>query len=121
MTEIYAGKVTEFEERGRKVISAGGLEIGVFRIHGGFVAYNNNCVHQGGPVCQGKLINRVVEVLAEDKTSCGLTFSEEDVHLVCPWHGYEFNLKTGCHPADSRIRLKSYPVELRDGGVFVIT
>ena len=31
------------------------------------------------------------------------------MHFVCPWHGYEYDLKTGECAADRRLRLKSYP------------
>ena len=120
MTDIYVAEETDFEIMGRKVIAINDIEIGVFRLNNGFVAYENNCVHQGGPVCQGKIINRVVELLAADKTSQGSSFSEDEVHIVCPWHGYEYNLKTGCHPGERLIKLKSYPVKTRDGGVFVV-
>jgi len=120
VAEVYVGPESEFGERDRKIIAQGDLEIGVFRIEGEFFAYENNCVHQGGPICQGKILNRVVEVLADDKTSQGLKFSDEDVHIVCPWHGYEYNLRTGRHPGDKNVRLKPYDVQIRDGEVYVV-
>jgi len=120
VAELFVGKESEFEDRDRKIIAQGDLEIGVFRVNGDFYAYENNCVHQGGPVCQGKILNKVEEVLAEDKTSKGLKFSETDVHIVCPWHGYEYNLKTGRHPGDKNVRLKPYEVKISDGEVYVI-
>ena len=117
---LFVGKETEFEDRDRKIIAQGDLEIGVFHVNGDFYAYENNCVHQGGPVCQGKILNKVEEVLADDKTSKGLKFSESDVHIVCPWHGYEYNLMTGRHPGDKNVRLKPYEVKVDDGEVYVI-
>ena len=95
MPEIYVGKEAEFSDRDRKIVAEGEIEVGVFRLDGEFYAWRNNCVHQGGPVCQGKILNKVEELLAEDKTSRGLKFSETDVHIICPWHGYEFNIRTG--------------------------
>ncbi len=120
MAELFVGKESEFEDRDRKIIAQGDLEIGVFHVNGDFYAYENNCVHQGGPVCQGKILNKVEEVLADDKTSKGLKFSETDVHIVCPWHGYEYNLKTGRHPGDKNVRLKPLDVKISDGEVYVI-
>ena len=120
VAELFVGKETEFEDRDRKIIAQGDLEIGVFHVNGEFYAYENNCVHQGGPVCQGKILNKVEEVLADDKTSKGLKFSESDVHIVCPWHGYEYNLMTGRHPGDKNVRLKPYEVKISDGEVYVI-
>ena len=120
VAELFVGKESEFEDRDRKIIVQGDLEIGVFRVNGAFYAYENNCPHQGGPVCQGKILNKVEEVLADDKTSKGLKFSESDVHIVCPWHGYEYNLVTGRHPGDKNVRLKPYEVKIADGEVYVI-
>jgi len=120
VAELFVGKETEFGERDRKIIAQGELEIGVFRVDGQFYAWENNCVHQGGPICQGKILGRVEEVLAADKTSKGLKFSETDIHIVCPWHGYEYNVKTGRHPGDKNVRLKPYEVKVKNGEVYVV-
>lgn len=120
MAEIYVGREADFEDRGRKVIAHGDLEIGVFFIDGGFYAYENRCVHQGGPICQGRILNRVIEKIADDKTSHGLAWSDEDVHIVCPWHGYEFNLKTGIHPGNKNARIRPFETRVADGEVYVI-
>lgn len=119
MANVYVGAEDEFEDRGRKVIEHGDIEIGVFFLDGEFYAYENKCVHQGGPICQGRILNRVVEVLADDKTSQGLTWDEEDVHIVCPWHGYEFNIKTGIHPGNKNARLRRFHVTVEKGEVYV--
>ena len=121
MAELYVGREDEFGERDRKVIAQVDLEIGVFRIDGAFYAYENKCVHQGGPVCQGRILNKVEEVLADDKTISGLRWSEEDVHIVCPWHGFEYNLKTGRHPGSPKHRLRPVEVKISEGEVYVIT
>jgi nitrite reductase/ring-hydroxylating ferredoxin subunit len=120
VADLYVGKASEFGEKDRKIIAQGDLEIGVFHVQGEFYAYENNCVHQGGPVCQGKIMHRVMELLGEDKTSQGLKFSEEDVHIVCPWHGYEYNIKTGRHPGDRNVRLKPYKVKVEGDEVYVV-
>jgi nitrite reductase/ring-hydroxylating ferredoxin subunit len=121
MSEIHIGSEDEFADRDRKVIAEGDLEIGVFYIDGEFYAYENRCTHQGGPVCQGRILNRVEEVLADDKTSSGMRWSDTDIHLVCPWHGYEFNIKTGRHPGDKNARMRPFDVKIKDGEVYVIT
>ena len=119
--EIYVGRTEEFGDRDRKIIAQGNLEIGIFCIDGEFFAYENNCVHQGGPACQGKIINKVEEVIHEtEKTAHGLKFSETDVHIVCPWHGYEYNVRNGRHPGNRNIRLRPFKVDVKDGEVYVL-
>ena len=97
MAEQFVGKTTEFKDGDRRIIFVGDNEIGVFRHEGQFYAYSNFCLHQGGPACEGLTIARVEEHLNADKTSKGLFFSEKDMNFVCPWHGYEFDMRTGRH------------------------
>jgi nitrite reductase/ring-hydroxylating ferredoxin subunit len=40
-------------------------------------------------------------------------------HIVCPWHGYEFDLATGCHPGDPSMRLTPVPVAVRNGQIYI--
>ncbi len=119
MPDLYVGSEADFDERSRKVIVKDALEIGVFRVNGNFYAYENHCAHQGGPVCQGQLFQRVEENLAPDRTSLGMKFSEEHTHIVCPWHGYEYDIETGAFPANRKMRLRKFEVTLRDGDVYV--
>lgn len=120
MADIYVGREDDFEDRGRKVIEHDDIEIGVFFLDGEFFAYENRCVHQGGPICQGRILNRVIERIADDKTSQGLAWSDEDVHIVCPWHGYEFNLRTGVHPGNRNARIRPFETKVKDGEVYVV-
>ena len=120
VAEIYLGNEADFEEEGRRVITKNGLEIGVFRINGNFFAYENHCAHQGGPVCQGRLFHKVEENLDTDQKSRGLRFSEDQIHIVCPWHGYEYDIETGIFPANPKLRLRKYDVEVRGGEVYVL-
>src|SRR6187401_2762559 len=71
-------------------------------------AYSNFCLHQGGPACEGLTIAKVEERLRPDKTSLGLFFSDTEMHFVCPWHGYEYDMKTGECVSDRKLKLRSY-------------
>ena len=87
-------KADELPEGDRRIVVAGNDEIGVFHHGGAYYAYSNYCVHSGGPACEGIMINKVVDLIAEDRTYQGQTFADE-MHFVCPWHGYEYELETG--------------------------
>jgi nitrite reductase/ring-hydroxylating ferredoxin subunit len=41
------------------------------------------------------------------------------MRIVCPWHGYEFSLESGAHPAKASIRLTRVAVEEEGGEVYV--
>lgn len=119
MTEAIVAALTEdVLEGGRVVVDVEGVEVGIFRLDGRLYAWENRCAHVGGPVCQGTLMNRVVERLDEDRRSLGDDFGDE-LHIVCPWHGYEYNVRTGAHPTDPRARLRGIDVEERGGEILV--
>ncbi len=119
MPDINIGTTTEFSDPGRKVIGFDRFEVAVFKLDGEFFAYLNQCPHMGGPACQGKMLAKVEEVIADDKTSKGMAFSKTRMHVVCPWHGFEFDIRTGQHPGNPRARLRKMDVRVSDGDVLV--
>ncbi len=114
-----AAHSADIPEQGRLVVDIGDTTIGIFRVEGRLYAYENTCPHQGGPACQGLVIPAVRELLTADQTATGYAFDESDMRIVCPWHGYEFSIKTGCHPAKSDIKLTAVPVREENGAVYV--
>lgn len=119
MGEHFVAKTSELSNGERKLIKIDRLDIGVFYKDGAYYGYENRCIHQGGPACEGILINKVVEHLTEEKLFLGESFSDV-VHFVCPWHGYEFDLKTGECVGDRSRKLKKYNVVERDGAIYVV-
>ena len=82
------------------------IELGIFNVGGRLVAYRNVCPHAGAPVCEGRI--------------CGTTLPSEVGQYIlaregeivrCPWHGWEFDLLTGEHLVDEKMRLRPYDVE----------
>jgi nitrite reductase/ring-hydroxylating ferredoxin subunit len=120
MPEKFVAKAADFKDGERRIVSVGDNEIGVFRHDGAFYAYSNFCLHQGGPACEGLTIARVEERLRPDKTSMGLYFSETDMNFVCPWHGMEYDMRTGECVADRRLKLKKYQVVQKGDEVYVL-
>lgn len=121
MRELNIGPASEFADPGRKIIASEGVEVGVFKLDGAFLAYLNHCPHMGGPACQGKMMPKVDEVIADDRTSRGFAFSKTQLNVICPWHGYEFDIRTGRHPGNQRLRLRSVPVRVTDDGDVIVS
>lgn len=119
MREINVGPASAFADPGRKLIESEGLEVGIFKLGGDFFAYENVCPHIGGPACQGKIIAKVEEDVAEDRTSQGFVFSKTKINVVCPWHGFEFDIRTGIHPGNPRARLRKIEVAVSKGEVMI--
>ena len=104
---------------GRLVVDIGETTVGIFRVGGRLFAYENRCPHMGGPVCQGLVIPAVRELVDAGQVSTGYAFDESEMRIVCPWHGYEFAIETGAHPAKSSIRLTPLEVDESGGDVYV--
>jgi nitrite reductase/ring-hydroxylating ferredoxin subunit len=88
-----------------------GRSIGVFNVAGEFFALRNACPHQGGPLCLG-----VLSGLALPGPPGEYRYVRRGEILRCPWHGWEFDVRTGqsyVDPATTRVR--AYPVELVPG------
>jgi len=116
---IRIGPQSDFDEGVRRIVDGPDYSIGVFRIDGGFVAYENRCVHQGGPVCEGQYFPRMTAEVDHMGRVLQETYDQSEPHLVCPWHGWEYDLKTGEACAKRSIRLRSFKVELSEGDVYV--
>jgi len=63
--------------------------VAVFNVEGSYYAIDNTCLHRGGPLGEGELEGEVV---------------------TCPWHGWEYNVKTGACINNPSVCVKSYPV-----------
>lgn len=96
--EVLVGPAAEIPEGERKIIQVDDFSIGVFHHHGQWYALQNRCLHRAGPVCTG---------IIEGDT------------LICPWHGYPYNITTGQLILDHTARLESYPVEDRSGTIYL--
>lgn len=122
MREVFVAEEAEIAEGSRKVVDADGVEIGVFHSNGAYYAWRNECPHQGGPVCQGIMSRKVEERLDGERKSFGIHYAagNDNPNIVCPWHGYEFDMRTGSHVGFAAMRLRGYPVKVRDGAVYVV-
>lgn len=66
----------------------------------GYGAICNSCPHQGGPLGEG--------------------YIDEDGYVRCPWHGWEFDAKTGRGPPEwPDESVCSFDVDVREDGVYV--
>ena len=122
-TVVDVGASDDVPERGRLVVevttTAGPVTVGIVRFGGRLHAWENRCAHQGGPACQGRIISRVTERLDDERRSLGLRFDEDTLHLVCPWHGFEYDVTTGRHPGRPDLALRPFAVTEEEGRIRV--
>ena len=95
---LDAGTLDEIKHKGRVVVPGGPVPIVVFYSEGGLHAVDNRCPHMGFPLHRGTI---------------------EDGILTCHWHHARFDLKSGCTFDLFADDATVYPVEVRDGRVYI--
>jgi nitrite reductase (NADH) small subunit len=120
MPEVFVCPRDELTDDTRKVVKLDGKEVVVFERGDRVFALSNTCLHMGGPVGRGEIIPKVEVELGEHQTYVMETFSDTTIHIVCPWHGFEYDIETGVLAADPGKRLPTYEVVERNGDVYVV-
>ena len=110
------GSVDDLPSGRYRIFKAGRREIGVLRLADGSVhAVLNHCPHRGAPICRGVVTGTLLPSDPDD-----LTLGFEGEVVRCPWHGYEFSVRTGeCLFTGGRLRLRTFPAEIREGRILV--
>ncbi len=121
MADTFIAKAEALETGQRFLASISGTEVVVFGHKGRVFAYENRCLHQGGPVGEGMILGRVVAVLDAEKRLLREEFSETEDQLICPWHGWAYSLETGDCAGLRGARLRKFEVVTEKGDVYVRT
>ena len=81
-----------------KEFPCGDKTICVANVNGTISAMDNVCLHRGGPLGQGMI---------------------EGGKVVCPWHGWQWDPKTGVSAQNPNAKVAVYPVKIENGDVLV--
>jgi 3-phenylpropionate/trans-cinnamate dioxygenase ferredoxin subunit len=109
--KFVVGTVDEIPPGGRKIVDLGGRSIGVFNVGGEFFAVLNRCPHQGGPLCTGNTLGFLKSAGVGE-----FVYSRPGEVIRCPWHGWEYDLRTGQSWFDpQRVLVRRYDVSVESG------
>lgn len=131
MTRHAVARVADIPVGGRVLAEVEGRSIGIFNLGGEFFALRNVCPHQAAPVCRGNTCG-----LVKSTAPGHFEYSREGEILRCPWHHWEFDIRTGrsvFDPETTRIRvygtqigteplpdrIERYPVAIDKQWIFV--
>ena len=89
-SEIEPGQVLEAHVDGRY--------FAVCNANGEVHCLDGECACTGGPLSQGTL---------------------RDGMVICPWHGWRFDYKTGVCAYDANMRVAKFPVKVEDGEIWI--
>jgi nitrite reductase/ring-hydroxylating ferredoxin subunit len=81
-----------------KEFPCGSQTICVANVNGVYSAMDNVCLHQGGPLGEGTI---------------------ENGKVVCPWHGWAYDPKTGAVEQDPKAKIAVYALKVENGDVLV--
>ena len=112
MGKHVVAPLEELPPGSRKLVTVKGRPIAVFNVGGELFALVDRCPHRGGSLCEGKLTG-----LVEAAEPGHYVYSRPGEILRCPWHGWEFDIRTGkswCDP--EKVKAKSYRVAVEPGG-----
>lgn len=98
MNRVRVANVRDLPQDGGLVIEVEGRRIALFRYQGEFFALDETCPHRGGPLHQGLLQDGVV---------------------ACPWHLWQFDLKTGVSPVNPLSRVSRYPLSVQGEDIWL--
>jgi nitrite reductase/ring-hydroxylating ferredoxin subunit/uncharacterized membrane protein len=97
---ITVAREDDLEVDQMKLVRLGDRRLVLMRTERGYVAFDDRCTHKGGPLADGAL-------------ACGT--------VQCPWHGSQFDAKTGQVRAGPATRpIGTYRVEEKDGEIRLI-
>ena len=101
MSGVGRTKVVEVADLGTgqaKVVEVGGRSVAIFNVEGRFYAIDNVCPHRGGPLGEGDVEGPIV---------------------VCPWHGWRWDVTTGANANNPAVKVSCYPITVEQGAVYV--
>ncbi len=96
---VRVGRVDAIAE-GRALVAhlPSGDRVAVFRHEGALSAISNACAHQNGPLGEGRII---------------------DCFATCPWHGFQYDVRTGRSPAPFTEKIPTYRLMLDGDDILV--
>jgi nitrite reductase/ring-hydroxylating ferredoxin subunit len=96
--EVTVARAEDVAPGSVRRVRAGDLELALVRIDDDFYATAGRCAHLQGPLGEGRVDDHV---------------------LTCPWHGWQYDVRTGLNEFDHAIQVQTYAVRVEDGDVKV--
>jgi nitrite reductase/ring-hydroxylating ferredoxin subunit len=95
---VKVGKTSDIPVGYGRTVDVKGTPIAVFNVDGAFHAINDTCMHRGGPLGEGELDGKIV---------------------VCPWHGWRFDVTTGRNEFNPSLAVEKYQVKIEGEDLWV--
>jgi len=98
-TMVKVAKTGMIPENEGLVVQVNGRPVAIFNKGGMYYATDDTCPHQGGSLGQGEL--------------------EDDI-VVCPYHEWKFNIKTGASHEIPGFNIETFQVEIKGEDIYIL-
>ena len=102
MNYIEVSDLQDLPPNSQKVVTLGVVKIALFHYDNQITAMANACLHKGGPLAMGLVENKY-----------------DGLYVTCPWHGWEYNIKTGGSPPGFQDQQAFYEVKVENGKIYL--
>jgi nitrite reductase (NADH) small subunit len=98
MPFVKVGSIAQLPPGSVMEAEAGGNVYAVCNVGGELHALDGVCPHSGGPLGEGAL---------------------HGYSLVCPWHAWEYDCRTGVNDFDQDVKVATFPVRLEGSDILI--
>ena len=90
--------LSELAKDSGKAVELGGQSVAIFNVEGKIYAMQNHCMHRGGPLADGYI---------------------EDGRVTCPWHAWQFDIKTGACDTLQGANQKTFKTKIEKNSIYI--
>lgn len=102
MEFIKVGSLKDFPNGSQKIVDCAAQKVALFHFNNEITAIGNACLHKAGPLGMG-----------------AVTKKYDGHYVTCPWHGWEYNIKTGSAPPGYKDQQAVYEVKMEGDDIFI--
>jgi nitrite reductase (NADH) small subunit len=95
---VRVADLTDVPPGSARTVPVGRFEVALFNVDGTLYALENACPHQGGPIAEGWV---------------------EGLTVVCPWHAWCFDLRTGDLTLGAFAWIPRFEVKIENGAIWL--
>ena len=102
MAFIKVCSLSELPNNSQKIVPLGPHKVALFHFNNEISALANACLHKAGPLGLGLVKNKY-----------------DGSYVTCPWHGWEYNIKTGSAPPGYKDQQAVFEVKIEGDDILI--
>lgn len=99
---IKVCSLSELPNNSQKIVPLGPHKVALFHFNNEISALANACLHKAGPLGLGLVENKY-----------------DGLYVTCPWHGWEYNIKTGSAPPGYKDQQAVFDVKVEGDDILI--